>query len=293
MRVAMLTTSWPTGEQDPAGHFVRTHARELERGGDTVTVVAPETGGSFGWPGAAARIRERPVRALEAARWVLKARKRVQGLVVDRIVAHWAVPCAWPIATGTHLPIDVISHGGDVRLLIRLPGPLRRALVSFLSARVDAWCFVSASLLEDLLASLDSQTRTRLQRVARVEALAIEMPDVTSAIAALRRELGAQRVAVSVGRLVASKRVDRGLEYVSRSKDIERLVVIGDGPERGRLERLARRLGVDASFTGALGRPRALAWIGAADLLIVASEAEGLSTVIREADALGTRVVRI
>jgi teichuronic acid biosynthesis glycosyltransferase TuaC len=293
MRVAMLTTSWPTGEQDPAGHFVRTHARELERGGDTVTVVAPEPGGAFGWPGAAARIRERPVRALEAARWVLKARKRVQGLVVDRIVAHWAVPCAWPIATGTHLPIDVISHGGDVRLLIRLPGPVRRALVSFLSARVDAWCFVSASLLEDLLASLDSQTRTRLQRVARVEALAIEMPDVTSAIAALRRELGAQRVAVSVGRLVASKRVDRGLEYVSRSKDIERLVVIGDGPERGRLERLARRLGVDASFTGALGRPRALAWIGAADLLIVASEAEGLSTVIREADALGTRVVRI
>jgi|HubBroStandDraft_6_1064221.scaffolds.fasta_scaffold495858_1 teichuronic acid biosynthesis glycosyltransferase TuaC len=293
MRVAMLTTSWPTGEQDPAGHFVRTHARELERGGDTVTVVAPEPGGAFGWPGAAARIRERPVRALEAARWVLKARKRVQGLVVDRIVAHWAVPCAWPIATGTHLPIDVISHGGDVRLLIRLPGPVRRALVSFLSARVGAWCFVSASLLEDLLASLDSQTRTRLRRVARVEALAIEMPDVTSAIADLRRELGAQRVAVSVGRLVASKRVDRGLEYVSRSKDIERLVVIGDGPERGRLERLARRLGVDASFTGALGRPRALAWIGAADLLIVASEAEGLSTVIREADALGTRVVRI
>lgn len=293
MRVAMLTTSWPAGEQDPAGHFVRTHARELERGGDTVTVVAPEPGVAFGWPGAAARIRERPVRALEAARWVLKARKRVQGLVVDRIVAHWAVPCAWPIATGTHLPIDVVSHGGDVRLLIRLPGPVRRALVSLLSARVDAWCFVSASLLEDLLASLDSQTRTRLQRVARVEALAIEMPDVTSAIADLRRELGAQRVAVSVGRLVASKRVDRGLEYVSRSKDIERLVVIGDGPERGRLERLARRLGVDASFTGALGRPRALAWIGAADLLIVASEAEGLSTVIREADALGTRVVRI
>jgi glycosyltransferase involved in cell wall biosynthesis len=293
MRVAMLTTSWPTGEQDPAGHFVRTHARELERGGDTVTIIAPEPGGAFGWPGAAARIRERPLRALEAARWVLKARKRVEGLVVDRVIAHWAVPCAWPIATGTHLPIDAISHGGDVRLLIRLPGPIRRALVSFLSARVDSWCFVSASLLEDLLASLDSQTRTRLQRVARVEALAIEMPDVTSAVADLRRELGAQRVAVSVGRLVASKRVDRGLEYVSRSKDIERLVVIGDGPERGRLESLARRLGVDASFTGALGRPHALAWIGAADLLIVASEAEGLSTVIREADALGTRVVRI
>ncbi len=293
MRVAMLTTSWPTDEQDPAGHFVRAHARELEHRGDTVTVVAPEPGGAFGWPGAVARIRERPLRALDAARWVLMARKRVQGLVVDRIIAHWAVPCAWPIATGTHLPIDVVSHGGDVRLLMRLPTAVRRALVSLLSARVDTWSFVSARLLDDLLANLDLETRARVQRVARVEAPTIEMPDVASAIADLRRELGTRRVAVSVGRLVQSKRVDRGVEYVSRSKDIERLVVIGDGPERGRLERLARQLGVDASFMGAMGRDRALAWIGAADLLLVASEAEGLSTVIREASALGTRVLRI
>jgi glycosyltransferase involved in cell wall biosynthesis len=87
--------------------------------------------------------------------------------------------------------------------------------------------------------------------------------------------------------------VDRSIEYVSRSKDIERLVVVGDGPERAHLEALARRLGVHASFLGTLGRPRALVWIGASDVLLVASEAEGLSTVVREAQALGTRVVRI
>jgi teichuronic acid biosynthesis glycosyltransferase TuaC len=302
VRIAIVTTSWPAHEGDPAGHFVRAHARALERGGDVVTVVAPATGGAFGWPGAPARIHERPIRALDAARWVTRARTRVQKLDVDRIIAHWAVPCAWPIATGTsirsetgsqRLPLHVVSHGGDVRLLTRLPRPIARALVLFLSARADTWQFVSASLLEKLLATLEPETRARLQRVARVEAPPIEMPDVASAVTELRRELGARRVAVSVGRLVQSKRVDRCVEYASRSKNIDRLVVVGDGPERARLERLAQRLGVDASFVGTVGRPHALAWIAAADLLVVASEAEGLSTVVREANALGTPVVCI
>jgi len=293
MHVAMVTTSWPAHDEDPVGHFVRAHARELERGGAMVTVVAPEPGGAFGWPGAAARIREKPLRALDAARWIVSARRRVEGLAADRIVAHWAVPCAWPIAVGSRVPIEVVSHGGDIRLLTRLPSALRRALVLSLSARVDAWIFVSSRLLDDFLASLEPEARARVERVARVEAPPIEMPDVSAAVADLRRELGAHRIAVSVGRLVQSKRVDRSVEYVSRSKDIERLVVIGDGPERTRLEHLARQQGVDAWFMGALARPEALAWIGAADLLIVASEAEGLSTVIREATALGTRVLRI
>jgi teichuronic acid biosynthesis glycosyltransferase TuaC len=293
MRIAIVTTSWPADEHDPAGHFVRAHARALERGGDVVTVVAPQQGRAFGWPGAPARIRERPVRAIDALRWTMAARRRVRRLDVDRIVAHWALPCAWPIAVGARSPIDVVSHGGDVRLLAGLPSALRRTLVRSLSARVETWRFVSTTLLEQLLESVDSGTRARLQRVARVEAPAIEMPDVASAIAELRQLLGTRRVAVSVGRLVSSKRVDRSLEYVSRSKDIERLFVVGDGPERARLERLARELGVDASFLGTLGRPHALAWIGASDVLLVASAAEGLSTVIREAEALGTRVVRI
>ena len=100
-----------------------------------------------------------------------------------------------------------------------------------------------------------------------------------------------RRVAVSVGRLVASKRVERAIEHVERTSDLDALVVVGDGPERSKLERLARARGVDARFVGALERGEALAWIGAADALIQASTAEGLSTVVREAEALGTPVV--
>jgi glycosyltransferase involved in cell wall biosynthesis len=119
------------------------------------------------------------------------------------------------------------------------------------------------------------------------------MPDVRGAIARTRRALGAARVAVCVGRLVPTKRVDRVIDYVAGSAAPLSLVVVGDGPERSRLETLVRERGIDGRFVGAVDRREALAWIGAADVLLHASEAEGLSTVIREAEALGTRVVRL
>jgi teichuronic acid biosynthesis glycosyltransferase TuaC len=66
-----------------------------------------------------------------------------------------------------------------------------------------------------------------------------------------------------------------------------RLVVVGDGPLRSRLEGHARARGVDALFVGKTTREEALAWILAADVVLHASRAEGLSTVEREARALG------
>ena len=92
---------------------------------------------------------------------------------------------------------------------------------------------------------------------------------------------------------MASKRVDRAIAHVAATGSADALVVVGDGPERASLERIARTLGVRARFVGRVAREDALAWIGAADLVLHASEAEGLSTVLREAEALGTPVVRV
>ncbi|HEX4448086.1 MAG TPA: glycosyltransferase [Polyangiaceae bacterium] len=297
MRIAIVTTSWPERADDPAGHFVRASTRPLEarHGGQVVFVVHPAPGGAFGWPGIASRLVEQPLRAparaLEALGWVARARHRVRRLDADLVVAHWAVPCAWPIGVAARGRLEVVSHGGDVRLLAALPRPLRDRLARTIARRADRWTFVSATLRDALLGSLGDAARQAVERVARVEPASIEMPDTGEAAAELRRQLGAARTAVSVGRLVASKRVDRAIEHVARSREFDALVVVGDGPERARLEHLARARRVDARFVGAVGRPLALAWIGAADALLHASEVEGLSTVVREAEALGTRVV--
>jgi glycosyltransferase involved in cell wall biosynthesis len=294
MRVAVVTTSWPADGSDPSGHFVQAEARALEQSGHEVVVVAPATGGAFGWPGVAARVRERPARALGALRWVLGARAQLEGSRVDRVAAHWAVPCAWPIATAApNAALEVVSHGGDVRLLTAIPATVRRLAVRAIAGRAERWRFVSDALLGALLRTLDRETRARVRRVACIQPAGLELPDVRRAVAERRSGLGSARVAVSVGRLVATKRVDRVIEHVAKARDVDTLVIVGDGPERERLERLADTYGVRVRFVGRVPREEALAWIGAADALVHASEAEGMSTVVREAEALGTRVMRL
>jgi glycosyltransferase involved in cell wall biosynthesis len=293
MRIAVVTTSWPARQGDPAGHFVQTEARALERSGHEVVVLAPEPGGAFGWPGVAARVRHRPIRALEAARWVAIAHARLVRMSVDRVVAHWAVPCGWPIAGGARAALEVVSHGGDVRLMASMPEPGRRLIVRAIASRAERWRFVSEALMAELIGRLDWESRRRVERVAVVQAASIEMPDVSGAMRLRRAAFGGRRLAVSVGRLVSSKRVDAAIEHVARSRESYTLVIVGDGPERDRLERLAIARRVDARFVGQVARSEALAWIGAADVLLQASRTEGSSTVQREAAALGTRVEQL
>ena len=122
MRIAIVTTSWPAHDGDPSGHFVRTEALELERAGHDVIVVAPANQGAFGWPGVAARVRERPWRAIDAVHWVARATAHARRTGAERVVAHWAVPCAWPIGLAVpRATLEVVSHGGDVRLLAAMP----------------------------------------------------------------------------------------------------------------------------------------------------------------------------
>jgi glycosyltransferase involved in cell wall biosynthesis len=291
MRIAFVTTSFPADDGDPSGHFVRAEARELERDGHEVIVVSPPSGGAFGWPGVAARVRERPARLLDAARWVMEARARLASIEAQRVVAHWAVPCAWPVATASTAELEVVSHGGDVRLLVRMPRGIRERVVGAIAERATTWRFVSEALKDSLCEAVGDGARRRLARIAVVGAPRMEMPDVSEAVAQKRRELGDARVALSVGRLVRGKRVDRAIEHVARTREVDALIVVGDGPERGRLEALARAREVNARFLGVLPREETLAWIGAASILLFASEHEGASTVLREAAAMGTRVV--
>jgi glycosyltransferase involved in cell wall biosynthesis len=153
------------------------------------------------------------------------------------------------------------------------------------------WRFVSETLLSDLLRALDTDARTLVARIAIVEPAALDVPDVSNQIERIREEIGLRRVAVCVARLVPSKRVERAIEHVAESRTFDMLVIVGDGPERSALERLARRRSVDARFVGLVPRTVALSWIGAADALLHASNAEGASTVVREAHRLGTAVV--
>lgn len=290
MRIAVVTTSYPTHEGNPSGHFVETEVHQLERAGHEVRVIRPSAGGAFGWPGAATRIREKPSRALEAGGWLLKARFDLMRDPPDKIIAHWCVPCAYPIALADGPELEIVSHGGDVRLVSQLPA--RQLVVRALLDRASRWRFVSEELRDTLAAALPSELGARLRSMSHVVPSAIDVPDVLADAAVKRSLIGDRRLYVCAGRLVASKRVDKVIDYVAGSieRDERTLIVIGDGPERARLERVAQGWQMDIRFLGKIERREALGWIGAADELVHASRAEGLSTVIREAERLGVPV---
>jgi glycosyltransferase involved in cell wall biosynthesis len=298
MRIAVVTTSYPAYEGDPSGHFVHSEVMELERLGHDVQVIRPPPGGAFGWPGAPTRIREQPLRALSAGRWLAHAALALRRSKAERVIAHWCVPSAFPIATSvmTMGTLEIVSHGGDIRLLVALPSGLRTRIIDTLLDRATTWRFVSEDLRQTLRTVLDDRGRARLDAISDIVPAALTVPDVHADASAKRTALKGRRLYVCAGRLVASKRIDKVIDYVATSTDhgtkrSERtLIVLGDGPERPHLERLAKAWQMDVRFLGKTSRREALGWIGAADELVHASRVEGLSTVVREAEQLGVPV---
>jgi glycosyltransferase involved in cell wall biosynthesis len=105
-----------------------------------------------------------------------------------------------------------------------------------------------------------------------------------------------------VGRLVEKKGTALLLAAFARARAEHpraELVIIGQGPLRPRLERMAGRLGIGESvrFLGARSPSEVAEWMGRAAMLVVPSvtardgDAEGLPTVIPEAAATGLPVV--
>ncbi len=99
-----------------------------------------------------------------------------------------------------------------------------------------------------------------------------------------------------VADLVPVKNVDGVLQAFARvhvAHDQARLTVIGDGPERARLERTANDLGLNGSvsFLGRMSQSEVLQHMGRAGAVIVNSRVETFSVVTGEALALGRPVI--
>lgn len=100
-------------------------------------------------------------------------------------------------------------------------------------------------------------------------------------------------VVLTAGRLAADKdqpTLLRAFAAVRKTRPA-RLMVLGDGPDRGRLAALARELGIhdDVDFRGFQSNP--FAWMARAQVFALSSVFEGLPAVLIEAMACGTPVV--
>ncbi|MBI2873817.1 MAG: glycosyltransferase [Firmicutes bacterium] len=105
-------------------------------------------------------------------------------------------------------------------------------------------------------------------------------------------------VCLYVGRLGAEKNLDlllRAFAVTTRRVPGARLVLVGDGPFRGRLEELSVRMGLGGvvTFAGLCTRERVKSWYASADIFLFASQTETQGLVILEAMAAGLPVAAV
>jgi glycosyltransferase involved in cell wall biosynthesis len=120
----------------------------------------------------------------------------------------------------------------------------------------------------------------------------LEEPHMDRARRAAPRPRSATPTVLFVGRLTRAKNVDvllSAFAAVRRRRQRLRLVIVGDGPERARLEAQARTLGVEAdvTFSGGVSFDRVIEHYEDSDVLVLASDTEGWPKAITEAMAFG------
>jgi len=301
MKALFLTHSFPRREGDAAGSFVLRLAVALRAEDVRVQVVAPAG------PGLPAseeiegirvdRFRYAPRRFEQlaytgnmasdvASSWGAKlalvgflgsdfvhAVRARRSFEPDVIHAHWWFPGGvvgtW-LGGLTHVPVVTTLHGTDVRLArsVGVAKPLFTHVLKHSAAvtTVSRW-------LEEETESIAPGN----------EPIVAPMPVATDLFSP-GDERDARRL-LFVGRLSVQKGIEALLRAVAAMKLASELDVVGDGPDRAALEKLAGELGIAARIRwhGQLSQPELPAMYRKAAAVVVPSVDEGLGLVAVEA----------
>lgn len=198
---------------------------------------------------------------------------------LDLLHAHYAIPAgdaARRFCRERGIPLVTSVHGGDVL------GPLLQSPGA--QARVAGVLRSSAAVL--------CNSRDTLRRAAalagsddrlRVVHLGAEAPEPLPP----KRE---EPTVVVLAHVVARKRHEDVLRALARLDGVHGLV-IGDGPERPRLEQLAHELGVRVEWAGQLPPDQALRELARAHVMALPSEDEAFGVAYVEAMACGVPAI--
>jgi glycogen synthase len=180
----------------------------------------------------------------------------------------------------TKFRLVVSLHGDDVEGLSGRP-------------RFDRWVFRSLLRRADVVTACSRYLIEKAKEFAPLERRSgrviyngierMEVPIVS----------GKKHGVVAAGRFFPAKGFDVLLQAHARREGKRRLTLIGDGPERENLERLAGTLGLngDITFGGKQDRTNVLREIASAELVAIPSRSESFCIVALEAMAMGKPVV--
>ena len=207
----------------------------------------------------------------------------------DLIDAHYFYPdgvAAVLLGRTLHRPVIVTARGSDLNVIAQHAVP--RSWIRWAAQHADGLVAVSGGLKRRLVELGIGADRVRLLRNG-VDLALFHPRDREAA----RGALGFTRQSVlAVGNLVALKRHWLMVEALTQLPQVE-LVIVGEGPERTNIEKLARERKVAdrVRLLGRVPQDRLPEIYSAADLLLLVSTHEGWPNVLLESMACGTPVV--
>jgi phosphatidyl-myo-inositol dimannoside synthase len=221
----------------------------------------------------------------------------------DRVLFGAAAPLAL-LAQGLREAgarrIVALTHGHEAGWA-GLPGTA--GVVRRVGARVDVLTYLGAYTRGRIASALAAGDRAKLVRLTPGVDEATYRPGIDGSSLRERLGLGERPVVVCVSRLMPRKGQDtliRALPGLQRSVPDVALLLVGGGPYRDRLRRLAERLGVtaDVVLTGSVPTAELPMHYAAADVFAMPCrtrnhglDVEGLGIVYLEASAMGLPVI--
>jgi teichuronic acid biosynthesis glycosyltransferase TuaC len=208
---------------------------------------------------------------------------------IDILDAHYLFPdgvAATIIGRILNVPVVMTARGTDVSLIPNYKVP--RRLIQKACARSAGVITVSAALKDGLVAmDVDENKITVLRNGVDLKLFRPLDRQAT------RKRLGLNGpTLISVGLLIERKGHDLIVEAMPSLPGYT-LLIAGEGPERGNLERQIERLGLQdrVRLLGARPHSELPELYGAADALILASSREGWANVLLEAMGCGTPAI--
>jgi len=226
------------------------------------------------------------------ARYLRKERPRVlvSSMSHANLIALWASKLA-----GGRLPVVVTEHS-TMSQAGTTPGQLDRGFLPALLRTFYPW---AASVVAVSKGAADDLARTSGLPRERVQV--VYNPVITPALMAHSQEPpdhpwfepGQPPVVLGVGRLTPAKDFPTLLRAFAevRRRRPARLMILGEGAERPKLEAIVRELGIGEDVALPGFRENAAAYMAASSVFVLSSAWEGLPTVLIEALAAGARVV--
>lgn len=234
------------------------------------------------WPGMSQRRQASAVR--DGARALLRELCAGDDAVLD---AHYLWPdgvAAGELAGELGVPFTLTARGSDVNVLAQ--DPTVAARIAAVAARAHRCMAVSDALANRFAAAAQLPAGAVATVRNGVDLERFAPGDREQARDALGLP-AVGRLAVGVGRLVSGKGFALAAEAVRRVPDL-RLVLVGDGPERARIEAAGDGR---VTFLGAQPPEQVARAYRAADVFVLPSEREGWPNVVTEALASGLPVV--